>query len=152
MLPGESGGGIATTGLKPDADYLAPDGSEIRLLPTMKGGGLCHCTLPVGRTSSPVAHHNVEEIWYVLQGEGEVWRRTATSEEVVRVSAGTSLTIPPLTAFQFRNTGTGPLSLLIATMPPWPGTQEAEKVDGMWPTNITEGAEQPSGPGVGAHE
>ena len=30
--------------LKPD--YAAPDGSEIRLLPTLKGGGLSHCTLP----------------------------------------------------------------------------------------------------------
>ena len=60
--------------LKPDADYLAPDGSEIRLLPAMKGGGLCHCTLPVGKTSAPVAHRQVEEIWYVASGEGEVWR------------------------------------------------------------------------------
>ena len=64
-----------TSALKSDADYLAPDGSEIRLLPTMKGGGLCHCTLPVGKTSSPVAHQNVEEIWYVIEGEGEVWRK-----------------------------------------------------------------------------
>jgi hypothetical protein len=52
----DSEAALRTGTLKPDADYLAPDGSEIRLLPAMKGGGLCHCTLPVGRTSSPVAH------------------------------------------------------------------------------------------------
>lgn len=119
--------------LKHDADYLAPDGSEIRLLPAMKGGGLCHCTLPVGKTSSPVAHHQVEEIWYIVSGEGEVWRKNSAAEETVRVSAGSSLTIPPRTAFQFRNTGDCPLNILIVTMPPWPGPQEAEKADGVWP-------------------
>lgn len=118
--------------LKEEADYLAPDGSEIRLLPTMKGGGLCHCTLPPGKTSSPVAHHHIEEIWYVLEGEGEVWRKVSETEEMVTVSAGTALTIPPHTAFQFRNTGSSPLRILIVTMPPWPGADEAEQVEGVW--------------------
>jgi mannose-6-phosphate isomerase-like protein (cupin superfamily) len=130
----DSNQAFVTVRLKRDADRLAPDGSEIRLLPAMNGGGLCHCTLPVGEVSSPVAHRNVEEIWYVLEGEGEVWRRNTASEEVVRVSGGTSLTIPPRTAFQFRNTGTIPLCLLIATMPPWPGAQEAGDAVGLWPT------------------
>lgn len=49
------------------------------------------------------------------------------------MSAGTSLTIPPRTAFQFRNTGMGPLRILIVTMPPWPGPQEAEEAVGVWP-------------------
>ena len=128
-----------TSTLKPDADYLAPDGSEIRLLPTMKGGGLCHCTLPAGKTSSPVVHRHVEEIWYILKGEGEVWRKyaqTPEAEETVRVSAGMSLTIPPRTSFQFRNTGAAPLCVLIVTMPPWPGPQEAEGTVGAWPTAV----------------
>jgi mannose-6-phosphate isomerase-like protein (cupin superfamily) len=125
--------------LKPAADYMAPDGSEIRLLPTMRGGGLCHCTLPVGKTSSPVFHHQVEKIWYVASGEGEVWRRNAMAEETVPVRAGTALTIPPLTAFQFRNIGTSPLSILIVTMPPWPGPQEAERTVGVWPATVVGG-------------
>ena len=37
--------------LKPDYDYLAPDGSEIRLLLEAKGGGLAHCILPVGKVA-----------------------------------------------------------------------------------------------------
>ena len=57
-----------TNALKPEAHYLEPDGSEVRLLPTMLGGGLCHCTLPAGKASSPVAHNHVEEIWYVRPG------------------------------------------------------------------------------------
>ncbi len=131
-----------TSGLRPDADYLAPDGSQIRLLPTMKGGGLCHCTLPAGKTSSPVAHHHVEEIWYVLSGEGELWRKGAGIEDTVRLSAESSLTIPPRTAFQFRNTGGRPLCILIVTMPPWPGPQEAETATGVWPATVTVSAEQ----------
>jgi mannose-6-phosphate isomerase-like protein (cupin superfamily) len=124
---------LETKALKPNADYLAPDGSEIRLLPTMKGGGLAHCTLPSGSTSSPVSHRHVEEIWYVLEGQGDVWRKSAGAENTVGVSAGISLTIPPRTSFQFRNTGAGPLRILIVTMPPWPGPQEAEKAAGVWP-------------------
>jgi len=122
-----------TSALKLDVDYLAPDVSEIRLLPTVNGGGLCHCTLPAGKTSSPVSHPRVEEIWYVLEGQGEVWRKAAGDGVTVGVSPGMSLTIPTRTAFQFRNTGTGPLRILIVTMPPWPGPQEAEKAVGVWP-------------------
>lgn len=81
----QSQGIFETKALRAAADYLAPDGSEIRLLPTMKGGGLCHCTLPAGKTSSPVAHRQVEEIWFVISGDGEVWRKNAATEETVRV-------------------------------------------------------------------
>jgi mannose-6-phosphate isomerase-like protein (cupin superfamily) len=129
-----SGPVFQTCALRRKTDYLAPDSSEIRLLPVMKGGGLCHCTLPPGKTSLPVVHRHVEEIWYVLEGQGQVWRKNAGAEKTVRVSGGKSLTIPPGTAFQFRNTGAGPLRILIVTMPPWPGPQEAEKAVGKWPT------------------
>ena len=121
--------------LTSDADYIAPDGSAIRLLPAMKGGGLCCCTLPEGMTSLPVEHCHVEEIWYVLAGQGEVWRKSNEMEEIVQVEPGTSLTIPPRTSFQFRNLGTGALIILIVTMPPWPGASEAEKVSGIWPAS-----------------
>jgi mannose-6-phosphate isomerase-like protein (cupin superfamily) len=122
-----------TVALRTVPDYLAPDGSEIRVLPTVKGGGLCHCTLQKGRTSSPVVHRHVEEIWYVVSGEGEVWRKNAVGEAAtVFVCAGVSPTIPPLTSFQFHNTGDSPLCILIVTMPPWPGAQEAERTAGVW--------------------
>ena len=144
---------LQTVVLKSEADYLAPDGSEIRLLPTMKGGGLCHCTLPAGKTSSAVVHLQVEEIWYVLEGQGEVWRRNSGVEEIIRVSAGVSLTIPPRTAFQFRNTGVCALNILIVTMPLWPGPQEAEKAVGPWLPTVTLGAEQPDeGNGNAKHD
>jgi len=129
---------MQTALLKSDADYLAPDGSEIRLLPTVDAGGMCHCTLPIGKTSLPVAHSRVEEIWFVVSGEGEVWRKNVTEEKLVPVRAGSSLTIPRRTAFQFRNTGDSPLCILIVTMPPWLGPQDAEKAAGIWPATAVD--------------
>jgi mannose-6-phosphate isomerase-like protein (cupin superfamily) len=118
--------------LQKEPDYAAPDGSEIRLLLTMKGGGVCHCTLPVGKTSKAVAHRTVEEIWYIVGGQGDVWRKSGQQVEVISIHPGVSLTIPVGTHFQFRNTGAEPLCLLITTMPPWPGPQEAVGVSGHW--------------------
>ncbi|MBN9393287.1 MAG: cupin domain-containing protein [Chloroflexi bacterium] len=116
------------------ADYnnLAPDGSEIRLLLGVQGGGMAHCTLPAGQTSVAVTHRTVEEIWYFLSGRGEVWRKKDDAEQVTEVFAGTCLTIPLGTSFQFRATGEEPLCFIIATLPPWPGPQEAVVVAGKW--------------------
>lgn len=112
---------------------LAPDGSEIRLLHSMNGGGLVHCTLPVGGVSKPVYHLSTEEIWFFLAGQGQVWRKQDEQEDVVDVYQGVSLTIPTGTHFQFRTVGESPLEFLIAGMPPWPGPQEAVLLDaGKW--------------------
>ena len=35
------------------------------------------CTLPPGRVSTAVAHRAVEELWYFIEGRGQVWM-TAT--------------------------------------------------------------------------
>jgi len=134
---------METKSLPTAYDYLAPDGSEIRLLPSVKGGGLAHCTLPGRTTSAAVAHKTVEEIWYFLTGNGEVWRREGASGDgtTVRVGPGVSLTIAPGTQFQFRNRGDGPLTFLIATMPPWPGPAEATAVANHWAPGKKEAAD-----------
>ena len=113
-------------------DELAPDTSEIRLLPTMKHGGLCHCTLPRGKTSLAVKHKTVEEIWYFINGKGQVWRKQEDKEDVIDVTPCTCLIIPTGTHFQFRNTSDEPLCFVIVTMPPWPGKEEAKRVKDYW--------------------
>jgi len=122
-----------TKELQAKLDYKAPDGSEIRLLPDLCGGGLSHCTLPPKAISQAVRHKTVEEIWYFIDGRGEVWRKLRDQEETVEVNAGASLTIPVGTHFQFRNTGDVPLRFMIATMPRWPGSDEAVRVEDHWP-------------------
>ncbi len=108
-----------------DYDTLAPDGSEIRFLQQLDGASVVHCRLPVGAVSIPVRHRTVEEIWYFLAGQGQVWRAQGEREEVLDARPSLSLTIPLGAHFQFRNTGAVPLEFLIATTPPWPGEDEA---------------------------
>ena len=119
--------------VKVEYDLLAPDGSEIRLLNRLSGASVVHCMLPAGAVSIPVRHRTVEEVWFFLAGEGQVWRKQGEREVVLDARRGISLTIPLGTQFQFRNTGNVPLEFLIATTPPWPGEDEAVEVDaGRW--------------------
>ena len=121
-----------TKHLPTEYDVLAPDNSEIRLLLTMKGGSMVHCTLQPLEISLAVRHKTDEEIWYFIEGRGEVWRKQDDREEVVEVKPGVCLTIPTGTHFQFRNTGNEPLRFVIVTMPPWPGEDEAIRVEDYW--------------------
>ena len=119
--------------LSQDYDTLAPDGSEIRLLAATSRGSMVHCTLNPGEVSVAVAHKSVEEVWFFLEGTGQVWRRLGELERTVDVSPGVSLAIPVGAHFQFRTIGDRPLCFVIVTMPPWPGEDEAYPVPGRWP-------------------
>ena len=55
-------------------DAVAPDGSHVRILLGVSGGGLAHFELGPGETSVPVANRTVDETWYFLTGRGEMWR------------------------------------------------------------------------------
>jgi mannose-6-phosphate isomerase-like protein (cupin superfamily) len=119
-----------TLSSKPDC--LAPDSSEIRLLAATSRVSTVHCSLPPGQVSLAVAHKSVEEIWYFIEGRGEVWRKQGDDEDVTTVVPGVSLAIPTGAHFQFRNTGAVPLRFLCATVPAWPGEDEAYRVKDHW--------------------
>ena len=121
-----------TARVQADRDVLAPDGSEIRLLVGVARGGMVHCALPPGQVTTAVRHRTVEEVWFCTAGRGQVWRHSAAAEETVDVEPGVALSIPLGTSFQFRASGPGPLEIVITTMPPWPGPDEAVAVDGPW--------------------
>jgi mannose-6-phosphate isomerase-like protein (cupin superfamily) len=118
-------------------DAVAPDGSDVRVLLGLHGGGMAHFELPPGAVSSAVTHRTVEEIWYVLSGLGEMWRRHGDAATTIPLRAGTCLTIPLGTHFQFRAYGYEPLSIIGITMPPWPGSDEAIKVSGAWTPTVS---------------
>ena len=118
--------------LAAEPDAIAPDGSEIRFVQATDRASVVHCTLPPGDVTLAVRHRTVEEIWFFLGGEGEIWRQSESGEEVLRVAPGISLTIPLGVAFQFRALGDAPLTFLIATIPPWPGADEAVRVADHW--------------------
>jgi mannose-6-phosphate isomerase-like protein (cupin superfamily) len=120
----------------PDSpDAVAPDGSDVRVLLQLARGGMAHFELAAGRISRAVAHHHVDEIWYILRGQGQMWRRQAGREETVQLAPGTCVSIPVGTHFQFRCTSGDGLAAVGVTMPPWPGQDEAYHVSGPWPAD-----------------
>ncbi len=117
---------------------VAPDGSDVRVLLGLAGGTMAHFTLGAGQVAKAVTHRTVEEIWYVLAGRGEMWRKQMgvagepDREEVVALVPGLCLTIPLGTHFQFRAAPTEAVSAVAVTLPPWPGPDEAVEVPGPW--------------------
>jgi mannose-6-phosphate isomerase-like protein (cupin superfamily) len=123
---------ILTKYLPDVPDDVAPDGSEVRLLLGLGGGGMAHFQLAPNRVSKAVTHRTVEEIWYFLTGRGQMWRKRDGLVEMADLSPGVCVTIPLGTHFQFRCQGDEPLSAVAVTMPPWPGKDEAMFVTGPW--------------------
>jgi mannose-6-phosphate isomerase-like protein (cupin superfamily) len=113
-------------------DSIAPDQSDVRILLRLAGGGMAHFELAPGTTSVAVTHRTVEEIWYILTGCGEMWRKQGDREQIVPLERGVCTTIPLGTHFQFRAIGDAPLAAVAVTMPPWPGSNEAILVKGKW--------------------
>lgn len=111
---------------------VAPDGSDVRVLLGLGAGGMAHFELAAGRVARAVTHRTVEEVWFVVAGRGEMWRRQGEHEETVVLEPGVCLTIPLGTHFQFRASPTEPVSAIGVTMPPWPGDGEAVAVQGPW--------------------
>ena len=66
---------FATKQMSTTPEHVAPDGSDVRELLSLQGGGLAHFELAAGQTSIAVAHQTVEEIWFFLGGRGQMWRR-----------------------------------------------------------------------------
>ena len=121
----------------PSPDATAPDGSEIRFLVGSGQGAakssLVEVTLGPGEVTRPVWHREVEEVWYVLEGAGKVWRCPPDVDPdtvpLVDVSPGDSLVIPTGWGFQFNAGPDTVLRFLCHTTPPWPGEDEAVPVE-----------------------
>jgi mannose-6-phosphate isomerase-like protein (cupin superfamily) len=128
-----------TKTLPAQPDATAPDGCDVRVLLALAGGGMAHFELMPNETSLAVTHRTVEELWYFLTGEGEMWRRLGDHEEIVAVGRGVAISIPLGAQFQFRSFGEEPLSAIAVTMPPWPGEGEARVVAGPWKPTVAGG-------------
>lgn len=117
-------------------DEVAPDGMDVRFLAGGDRGTMAHFSLPRASAGQAVRHRGVEELWYVVAGEATMWRRAGHREWETRLRPGTSVRLPPGTAFQVR-THDAALEAVAVTMPPWPGDDEAVVVDGRWPPTMT---------------
>lgn len=119
---------------KPDA--IALDGSQVRVLCGLLRGSLSVFTLRAHAVARAVAHRTIEEVWYVVAGTGQMWRRLGDQEEIVAIEPGVSLSIPTGTHFQFRCDGAEALTIVAAVMPPWPGDHEVYAVNGRWAATV----------------
>lgn len=127
---------FSTKRLPVQADAVAPDGSDVRVLVQLRGGSLAHYQFAPGQTTHAVAHRTVEEMWFFISGRGEIWRKLRVQEEVVPVDQGACITLPVGTHFQVRSLGSEPLAAIGVTMPPWPGAGEAYPVPGKWTPTV----------------
>ena len=118
------------------AVVTAPDGSEVHILCANERGSMIRFSLKPGGVSKAIAHRTVEEIWYVVAGQGRLWRKVGEIEEITDLGPGLSVTIPAGTRFQFHNHGAAVLEIVAVTMPPWPGEDEACPVAGIWEAAI----------------
>ena len=123
---------FATLSLPVNPTVVAPDASDVRVLLGMFGGGMAHFELAAGKVAKAVTHRTVDEVWFVLAGLGEMWRKQGQRDEVIALVPGFCLTIPLGTHFQFRASATESVSAVAITMPPWPGEGEAVFVPGPW--------------------
>ena len=114
------------------ADEIAPDGSQVRVLSRVPRGSMGHFTISARQTIRAVRHKTVDELWFVLEGDGEMWREMDGQSSVTTFKSGVSLVIPVGVTFQVRNTGDSDICVIGQTMPAWPNNDEAEYVDGPW--------------------
>jgi mannose-6-phosphate isomerase-like protein (cupin superfamily) len=123
--------------LSDEPDVFAPDGAAVRILASTDRGSMAHFALEPGQVSRAVAHHTVDEVWYIVEGRGRMALKSGVDWQVLDLSPGISFSIPVGTHFQFRNDGTSGFAAVAVTMPPWPTDhEEAYPVEGLWQTDV----------------
>ena len=130
---------MQTRPLPAEPNDRSPAGAEVRFLMHGETGDIIHSTVPPDQVNRAAVHATVSEFWFVLSGNGRIWRRDATGEQVTVLEAGVTIDIPVGTAFQYRCDGAEALRFICVTMPPWPGHHEATIIPGPWEPNAPEG-------------
>ncbi|PQO32580.1 cupin domain-containing protein [Bremerella cremea] len=98
--------------------FTTKDGSEIRELLAHRNSciekqSLAEARLPVGASTTAHYHEKTEEIYYITHGQGKM----QIGEELLDVSVGDAIAIPPGQVHQITNTGTEILRLLCCCAP-----------------------------------
>jgi len=98
--------------------FITKDGSEIRELlahrnSSIRKQSLAEARIAPGQTTTPHYHPESEEIYFVLEGSGEM----RIGDEVREVHAGDAIAIPPGAVHQIRNSGDVTLKILCCCAP-----------------------------------
>jgi mannose-6-phosphate isomerase-like protein (cupin superfamily) len=127
---------METTHLPEQPDAKSPAGADIRFLLAGDGGNMIHSTVPPNQINQATVHASVSEFWYILEGQGEIWRRKGSESSVTELVPGTAIDIPVGTSFQYRNLADQDLKFICIAMPPWPGDAEATIIQGIWQPTV----------------
>ena len=100
--------------------FTTKDGSTIRellglLADPVENQSLAEATVPPGGETQRHYHRDAEEIYYVIEGEGDM----ELDGERAPVSPGDAVLIPPGAWHQVRSTGVGELRFLCCCAPPY---------------------------------
>lgn len=98
--------------------FITKDGSEIRELlahrnSCIQNQSLAEARVTPGQTTQPHYHPRSEEIYYILEGRGQI----RMNAEVRDFGPGDAIAIPPGTVHQITNTGEAPLVFLCCCAP-----------------------------------
>jgi mannose-6-phosphate isomerase-like protein (cupin superfamily) len=127
---------MKATTLPGKPDDKSPAGADIRYLVEGETGNMIHSTVPPHQINKATVHATVSEFWYVLEGQGEIWRDDGVESGVTNLVPGTAIDIPVGTKFQYRNVADDDLKFICISMPRWPGDSEATYVGGIWQPTI----------------
>jgi len=100
------------------APFVTRDGSLIRELmhPQQHGNNnqsLAEAIVAAGHETLLHRHHVAEELYYIVQGQGDM----SLGDAIFPVVVGDSVCIPPGVAHKIRNTGTEELKILCSCAP-----------------------------------
>jgi mannose-6-phosphate isomerase-like protein (cupin superfamily) len=98
--------------------FITKDGSQIRELlahrnSCIRNQSLAEAALPEGASTTPHKHLVTEEIYFILEGEGEM----QIDQEYHKVIPGDAIAIPPGSVHQITNSGRGLLRFLCCCAP-----------------------------------
>lgn len=122
--------------LPKEFDTTSPAGANVRLLAGNETGGMIHSTVPPFQTNRAVVHSTVNELWYVLEGHGEIWRKNGNESSITTLTPGVSIELRKSTKFQYRNVSNSDLKFVCITIPAWPGEEEATYIEGIWEPSL----------------
>ena len=91
--------------LPKEADELAPDGAEVRLLASTDRASMAHFRIQPGQVTRAVKHRGIDELWYVTSGDGDLWLQNQDAQEGRQhaLHPGLSIAIRTGASFQCRN-------------------------------------------------
>ena len=97
---------MKTTILPEHPDAKSPAGADIRFVMACDAGNMIHSTVPHQQVNRATMHATVSELWFVLEGRGEIWRDDGDESCVTALVPGTSVDIPVGTASSTATRGT----------------------------------------------